>query len=187
MYNYDSSPTLTNCTFESNSAYAVHSYGGGMANYYSSPILDNCTISNNNATVGGGGMFNNSSSPVLKNSIVCGNTVHVDATNANQIEPENSFNNNGTINCILADCGGCDFDGDGVDNDNDWAPLDSTEWADSDNDGIGDNADTDDDGDGIDDLCDPTQPDVLGTFTRSVQWLEGGGWVRPGVGPWGFG
>ena len=58
-----SSPSLDNCTFESNSA----SYGGGMFNQGSSPSLDNCTMSNNNATVGGGGMYNYLSSPSLDN------------------------------------------------------------------------------------------------------------------------
>lgn len=42
-----------------------------------------------------------------------------------------------------------DTDGDGVIDDNDAFPMDSTEWADSDSDGIGDNADLDIDGDGI--------------------------------------
>ena len=37
MFNYASSPTLTNCTFTTNSAFA----GGGMNNYQSSPTLTN--------------------------------------------------------------------------------------------------------------------------------------------------
>ena len=46
MYNYSSSPTITNCTFTSNSA----GYGGGMGNYsYSSPTLTNCTFTSNSA------------------------------------------------------------------------------------------------------------------------------------------
>ena len=39
----------------------------------------------------------------------------------------------------------------------DWAPLDPSEWMDTDSDGIGDNADVDDDGDGyndnLEDVC----------------------------------
>jgi hypothetical protein len=41
-----------------------------------------------------------------------------------------------------------DDDDDGVPDDADAFPLDRTEWADTDADGIGDNADPDDDGDG---------------------------------------
>ena len=40
MYNYYSSPTLTNCTFINNIAYAYH--GGGMYNVASSPTLTGC-------------------------------------------------------------------------------------------------------------------------------------------------
>ena len=43
---------------------------------------------------------------------------------------------------------GIDSDEDGVDDDDDAFPDDSTEWADTDGDGVGDNADTDDDDDG---------------------------------------
>ncbi|MDH5692026.1 MAG: LamG domain-containing protein, partial [Gammaproteobacteria bacterium] len=45
-----------------------------------------------------------------------------------------------------------DTDGDGVPDSLDAFPLDPLEWADNDNDGIGDNADTDDDNDGMPDL-----------------------------------
>jgi len=44
-----------------------------------------------------------------------------------------------------------DRDGDGVPNSTDAFPSDSSEWYDTDHDGIGNNADTDDDGDGIPD------------------------------------
>jgi uncharacterized membrane protein len=44
-----------------------------------------------------------------------------------------------------------DADGDGYDNWEDAFPYDPTEWNDTDNDGIGDNADPDDDNDGYDD------------------------------------
>ena len=47
-----------------------------------------------------------------------------------------------------------DTDRDGVKNRDDEFPLDPNEFRDSDNDGIGDNADTDDDNDGIVDLED---------------------------------
>jgi hypothetical protein len=74
MYNYSSSPVLTNVTISGNSTTAVS--GGGMFNdYYSSPILTNVTISGNSAGSGGGGMFNDDySSPVLINVTISGNS-----------------------------------------------------------------------------------------------------------------
>ncbi len=69
MYNYDSSPTLTNVTFSGNSA----PYGGGMYNYNSSPTLTNVTFSGNSATEGGG-MLNYNSSPTLTNVTFSGNS-----------------------------------------------------------------------------------------------------------------
>ena len=47
-----------------------------------------------------------------------------------------------------------DIDGDGVGNDVDDFPLDSSEWSDNDGDGLGDNGDIDDDNDGISDISD---------------------------------
>jgi hypothetical protein len=46
-----------------------------------------------------------------------------------------------------------DTDGDEVEDGDDAMPLDITEWLDTDNDGTGDNADTDDDGDGLLDVA----------------------------------
>ena len=48
---------------------------------------------------------------------------------------------------FIPDCVDSDIDGDGYENTDDFFPLDKSEWIDSDNDGIGDNADTDDDND----------------------------------------
>jgi parallel beta-helix repeat protein len=72
MYNTNSSSsTLTNCTFTSNSA----SYGGGMDNWNgSSPSLTNCTFSSNSAPYGGGGMYNESSSPSITNCTFSSNS-----------------------------------------------------------------------------------------------------------------
>ena len=70
MYNYLSSPTVTNVTFSSNSA----SYeGGGMYNLQSSPVLTNVTFSGN-STYNGGGMYNRESSPTLTNVTFSGNS-----------------------------------------------------------------------------------------------------------------
>jgi hypothetical protein len=71
MYNFSSSPSLTNITISGN--VAVYS-GGGMFNYYeSSPILTKVTISGNTSE-SGGGMGNFSSSPILTNVTLNGNT-----------------------------------------------------------------------------------------------------------------
>jgi predicted outer membrane repeat protein len=69
MFNFYSSPTLTNVTFSSNSA----DYGGGMDNESSSPTLTNITFSSNSAGEGGG-MDNESSSPTLTNVTFSGNS-----------------------------------------------------------------------------------------------------------------
>ena len=63
MYNYASSPTLTNLTFSRNSA---TDSGGGLFNYGSSPTLTNVTFYKNSATEGGG-LFNDFCSPTLTN------------------------------------------------------------------------------------------------------------------------
>jgi len=67
IYNWNSSPTLTNCTFSGNSA----QFGGGMFNT-GSPLLTNCTFSGNSAQFGGG-MFN-TCSPLLTNCAFSGNS-----------------------------------------------------------------------------------------------------------------
>ncbi len=71
MFNYESSPTLTNVEFNSNTA----SYGGGMDNTSSSsPTLTNVEFNSNTASYGGG-MFNfNNSSPTLKDVTFTSNT-----------------------------------------------------------------------------------------------------------------
>ena len=71
MYNSNSSPTVTNCIFEGNSAGS----GGGMSNYQSSPTVTNCIFEGNSATTFGGGMYNHlNSSPMVTNCIFSGNS-----------------------------------------------------------------------------------------------------------------
>jgi hypothetical protein len=71
MYNERSSPTLTNCTFRSNSA----NHGGGLYNRDgSSPTLTNCTFTGNSASSSGGGIQNHTSSPILIGCIFSGNS-----------------------------------------------------------------------------------------------------------------
>lgn len=69
MYNDNSSPGLTNCTFVGNSG--IH--GGGMHNIHSSPVLTSCIFSDNTAG-GGGGLNNEDSSPTLTDSSFEGNS-----------------------------------------------------------------------------------------------------------------
>ncbi|MGJ1452847.1 MBG domain-containing protein, partial [Sphingobacterium spiritivorum] len=70
MYNYSSSPTLSNVKLSNNTA----TLGGGMYNYNSSPALSNVILSNNTATYYGGGMYNYNSSPALSNVTLSNNT-----------------------------------------------------------------------------------------------------------------
>ena len=66
MYNLMSSPTVTDCMIESNSA---PGFGGGMSNEYeSSPTVLNCVFTQNSAGYAGGGMSNDyESSPTVTN------------------------------------------------------------------------------------------------------------------------
>ncbi|MFC1783324.1 hypothetical protein ACFL02_07030, partial [Planctomycetota bacterium] len=65
-----SSPNITDCNFEENSA----GWGGGMCNYLSSPTLNNCSFNDNSAGDSGGGLLNFQSSPVLSNCKFNGNS-----------------------------------------------------------------------------------------------------------------
>jgi len=66
-----SSPTVTNCTFEGNTA----DRGGGMRNANgSSPTVTNCTFEGNTANDEGGGMSNSFSSPTVTNCILWGDS-----------------------------------------------------------------------------------------------------------------
>jgi parallel beta-helix repeat protein/predicted outer membrane repeat protein len=71
MYNDQSSPTVTGCTFQGNSASGS---GGGMFNVFSSPTVTNCTFSGNSAAHDGGGMYNGRSTPVVSNCTFSGNS-----------------------------------------------------------------------------------------------------------------
>lgn len=72
MYNAESGPTVSNCTFALNS---VTGDGGGMYNKPGSPTVTNCTFAENHANFAGGGMDNrNQSSPVVTGCTFSGNT-----------------------------------------------------------------------------------------------------------------
>ncbi|MEZ4932190.1 MAG: hypothetical protein R2788_08745 [Saprospiraceae bacterium] len=73
MYNNNSSPTVTNCSFSRNNS---NNFGGGMSNFNnSSPTVTNCSFSGNNSNNDGGGMYNfNNSSPTVTNCSFSGNS-----------------------------------------------------------------------------------------------------------------
>ena len=73
MFNWYSSPTVTNCTFSDNSAHIYFAEGGGMANRSSNPTVTNCTFSDNSAYFGGG-MYNAWSNPMLTHCTFSGNS-----------------------------------------------------------------------------------------------------------------
>jgi len=70
VYCYNSSPTITNCTFSENSG---EYYGGAVYCYNSSPTITNCTFSENSAAYFGGAVDCNYSSPTITNCIFSGN------------------------------------------------------------------------------------------------------------------
>ena len=70
MFNRDSSPTVTRCTFSANTTEWAD--GGGMINVRSSPTVTDCTFSGNMADWGGG-MFNLESSPTVTQCTFSGN------------------------------------------------------------------------------------------------------------------
>jgi len=73
IYCYNnSSPSITNCVINNNSAVI----GGGITCTGSNtkPKIVNCNITANSALVGGGGFYFNVSSPIIKNCIVSENT-----------------------------------------------------------------------------------------------------------------
>ncbi len=76
LYNFRSSPEITNCVFARNHATGTpFSVGGGMYNnFVSSPVITNCTFAGNDADAGGGGLESFSSEPRVVNTIVWGNT-----------------------------------------------------------------------------------------------------------------
>jgi parallel beta-helix repeat protein/predicted outer membrane repeat protein len=69
MYNDDSSPTVTNCTFSDN----LGGDGAGMYNYGSNPTVTHCAFSGNVGSYGGA-MLNSGSSPTVANCTFEGNT-----------------------------------------------------------------------------------------------------------------
>ena len=74
MYNRNSSPTVTRCTFSGNTA---DRDGGGMFNFLSSPTVTSCTFSGNTGAYDGGGMYNEGSDSTVSECTFSGN--HADS------------------------------------------------------------------------------------------------------------
>jgi endonuclease/exonuclease/phosphatase family metal-dependent hydrolase len=92
MYNYKSSPTVTDCNFTGNTA----QHAGGMFNDNgSSPKVTNCTFSSNSATtIFGGGMYNlNNSSPKVTNCTFSGNTADAGGGMHNRVNSDPNVTN----------------------------------------------------------------------------------------------
>ena len=98
MYNYNSSPTVSNCTFTGNSAV----WGGGMYNYSSSPTVTNCTFSGNEAGFKGGGMFNIVSNPTITNCMFVGNLAFSPLEDSYGGGMYNNFSNPTVTNCTFS-------------------------------------------------------------------------------------
>jgi hypothetical protein len=79
MYNYYSSPSLTQCSFSVNSA-SSSGYGGGIYNRGGTLTLYNSIISNNLATAGmlslGGGIYNQGGTLTLYSSTISDNSIN---------------------------------------------------------------------------------------------------------------
>ncbi len=77
MYNDSSNPTVTGCMFSGNHA----AHGGGMVNGNSNPDITDCNFVNNVAgamftTSSGGGMVNGNSNPDITDCVFTGNTAY---------------------------------------------------------------------------------------------------------------
>jgi hypothetical protein len=85
MNNNNSDPKMTNITFMGNTA---SERGGGLYNYSSDPVIKNATFYNNSALTYGGGIFNSAGSLLLDGATLTANTAGIygggmatDATN----------------------------------------------------------------------------------------------------------
>ena len=79
IYNYQSSPVITNCKFVDNYAKSFdtnYGFGGGIYNYESDTIITNCTFIENTSG-SGGGIYNEYGQPIIDNC--CFNDNHAGA------------------------------------------------------------------------------------------------------------
>ena len=130
MYNYNSSPTISQCNFIGNTG-TVN--GGGMFNSKSSPFIINCIFSGNTSSTYGGGMLNELSSPTIVNCLFSGNL-----TGATGFGGGGGIYNYTSspilINCTLAGNKAPSGSGGGMNNQNTSSPTltNSIIWANSD-------------------------------------------------------
>jgi hypothetical protein len=117
---YGSHPVVTGCLFKGNHA----GFGAGMGNWESDPTLVECTFAGNIASVSGGGMLNHDSGPSLTDCVFRGNTAgyhgggmynnaHADPVLANCLFAANTAGDGGAVgnnwshptatNCTFAD------------------------------------------------------------------------------------
>ena len=115
MFNQNSSPTVTNCTFYNNSAWDA---GGGMFNDASSPTVTNCTFSGNSAGWGGG-MHNWESSPTVTACTFSGNS----ASNGGGAMHNHDYSSPTVTNCIFWSNSSTMGWGGGMHNDGDSSPT----------------------------------------------------------------
>ena len=175
-----SNPLVTGCLFQGNDTDCE--YGGGMyvVDYSSATVVD-CVFLEN-VSKSGGGVFVCDSSMDVVDCVFTGNSpegIEVESGSVIRLSGSSVCENTeyqvvGDIvdqggNCIFVSCGGCDFDGDGLDNDaEDDATTDPYD-PDTDGDGLNDGDeiavgtdpnDVDSDGDGVEDGQDPCPLDA---------------------------
>ncbi len=122
MYNDASSPTITNCDFTSNSA--SHYEGGGICNMHSSPEVLNCTFTSNtsnNVNYGNGGGICDlkNSNPTISN---CTFSLNSSYNGGGAIE-NNSSCSPFISNCTFESNSTYSGDGGGIDNSNGSSPT----------------------------------------------------------------
>jgi len=114
MYNWESSPTVTNCSFVNNTS---ANGGGGIYNYRCSPVVTNCIFSDNTAFYGSGMCNWSGSSPAITGCVFSGNSALTGGGGINNGEQSNAV----VTNCTFVANSGCDDAGGGICN----------EWSDT--------------------------------------------------------
>ncbi len=103
MYNYQSSPTVSNCTFTANYAYSA---GGGMYNYRNSPTVNNCTFKGNRTLGDGAGMSNMYGTPTVDRCTFTANYAGYDGGAMDNSVSSPTLRNSTFINNLAARYGG---------------------------------------------------------------------------------
>jgi hypothetical protein len=109
MSNYQSSPTLVNCTFTGN---FTKKRGGAIANKQSNITVANCTFTDNFADNAGGGIFNQNSDPTVVNCTFIDNSAGIYGGGVYNCSASNAT----LINCTFSD-NSADSYGGGISND----------------------------------------------------------------------